>query len=181
MLFTPVTNFERHLFQETLILGNIIVNGIPFCITACAKFFFFFIYDYLTLKSQFLFLRIKFIQYSSFQGRQLNGIHFAMEFLELSQKHQMGSYNLPKLDVTGKHVIIIGGGDTGVDCIGTAVRQVITFIILYHRSCHKWLIMLHWIPFMPVLLELAAQVLHVRYHHLSLLEGFACFSDIPKA
>ena len=47
-----------------------------------------------------------------------------MEFLELSQKHQMGSYNLPKLDANGKHVIVIGGGDTGVDCIGTAVRQV---------------------------------------------------------
>ena len=48
-----------------------------------------------------------------------------MEFLELSQKHQMGSYDLPKLDTKGKHVIIIGGGDTGVDCIGTSVRQVI--------------------------------------------------------
>ena len=58
-------------------------------------------------------------------GRNLNGVHFAMEFLEISQKHQMGSsYNLPKLDARGKHVIIIGGGDTGVDCIGTAVRQV---------------------------------------------------------
>ena len=63
----------------------------------------------------------------SSEGRQLNGIHFAMEFLEYSQKHQMGSYDLPKLDATGKHVVIIGGGDTGVDCIGTAVRQVHSF------------------------------------------------------
>ena len=57
-------------------------------------------------------------------GRHLNGIHFAMEFLEFSQKHRMGSYDLPRLDAKGKHVIIIGGGDTGVDCIGTAIRQV---------------------------------------------------------
>ena len=61
-------------------------------------------------------------------GRQLNGIHFAMEFLELSQKYQMGSYHLPKFDAKGKHVVIIGGGDTGVDCIGTAVRQVCFFV-----------------------------------------------------
>ena len=38
----------------------------------------------------------------------------------------MGSenYKLPSLDAKGKHVIVIGGGDTGVDCIGTSVRQV---------------------------------------------------------
>eukprot|EP00795_Rhopilema_esculentum_P017642 gene17641-9286_t len=71
-------------------------------------------------------------------GRNLKGIHFAMEFLELSQKHRLGQYNLPKLDAKGKDVIIIGGGDTGVDCIGTAIRQeaasVITFEILSEPS-----------------------------------------------
>ena len=37
-----------------------------------------------------------------------------------------GNYNLPSLDATGLDVIIIGGGDTGVDCIGTSLRQVIS-------------------------------------------------------
>ena len=36
----------------------------------------------------------------------------------------VGNYNLPSLDATGLDVIIIGGGDTGVDCIGTSLRQV---------------------------------------------------------
>ena len=47
-----------------------------------------------------------------------------MEFLELAQKSQMQNYSLPHLDATDKHVIVIGGGDTGVDCIGTSVRMV---------------------------------------------------------
>lgn len=47
-----------------------------------------------------------------------------MQFLETCQKRLMGNYNLPSLDATGLDVIIIGGGDTGVDCIGTSLRQV---------------------------------------------------------
>ena len=47
-----------------------------------------------------------------------------MEFLETSQKHSLGKYSLPRLDVKDKDVIVIGGGDTGVDCIGTSVRMV---------------------------------------------------------
>lgn len=57
-------------------------------------------------------------------GRDLEGIHFAMQFLETCQKRLMGNYNLPSLDATGLDVVIIGGGDTGVDCIGTSLRQV---------------------------------------------------------
>lgn len=57
-------------------------------------------------------------------GRQLSGIHFAMEFLETSQKHNLGKYNLPKLDAKGKSVLIIGGGDTGTDCMATSLRMV---------------------------------------------------------
>ncbi|EDO38711.1 predicted protein [Nematostella vectensis] len=67
-------------------------------------------------------------------GRSLEGVHFAMNFLETSQKRQMGDYSLPSLDATGKHVIVIGGGDTGVDCIATSVRQdaksIVTFELL---------------------------------------------------
>lgn len=45
-------------------------------------------------------------------NRQLNGIHFAMEFLESGQKKQLGSFN-DNISAAGKDVIIIGGGDTG--------------------------------------------------------------------
>ncbi|XP_078001454.1 uncharacterized protein LOC144453955 [Glandiceps talaboti] len=55
-------------------------------------------------------------------GRNLNGIHYAMEFLETWQKQQQGNKNV-YLDVKDKDVIIIGGGDTGCDCIGTSLRM----------------------------------------------------------
>lgn len=54
--------------------------------------------------------------------RDLNGIHFAMEFLESGQKKQLGGTK-PNISAEGKHVLVIGGGDTGCDCIGTSLRQ----------------------------------------------------------
>lgn len=59
-------------------------------------------------------------------GRDLKGIHFAVSFLEHWQKHQMGNKDplKPHLMAKGKDVIIIGGGDTGCDCIATSLRQV---------------------------------------------------------
>jgi glutamate synthase (NADPH/NADH) small chain len=58
-------------------------------------------------------------------GRELNGIHFAMEFLPQSNKRCHGDVLDSALDIlaTGKRVIIIGGGDTGADCLGTTHRQ----------------------------------------------------------
>jgi glutamate synthase (NADPH/NADH) small chain len=58
-------------------------------------------------------------------GRELNGIHFAMEYLTLSNKRCEGDAipNDQFISAEGKHVIIIGGGDTGADCLGTAHRQ----------------------------------------------------------
>ena len=58
------------------------------------------------------------------EGRQLKGIHFAMEFLQantksLLDKHQNGNY----ISASGKDVMVIGGGDTGTDCVGTSMRQ----------------------------------------------------------
>ena len=58
-------------------------------------------------------------------GRELKGIHFAMDFLP-QQNRRVG--NEPQGDVApilagGKHVVVIGGGDTGSDCIGTSIRQ----------------------------------------------------------
>jgi NAD(P)H-dependent glutamate synthase small subunit len=58
-------------------------------------------------------------------GRDLNGVHFAMEYLSkntkslLDSNHKDGNY----ISAKDKHVIVIGGGDTGTDCIGTAMRH----------------------------------------------------------
>jgi glutamate synthase (NADPH/NADH) small chain len=56
-------------------------------------------------------------------GRQLSGVHFAMEFLPLQNKRVAGDGHVPDLWATDKHVIIIGGGDTGSDCVGTSNRH----------------------------------------------------------
>jgi len=56
-------------------------------------------------------------------GRELAGIHFAMEFLPLQNKRVAGDEGVPDLWATGKHVVIIGGGDTGSDCVGTSNRH----------------------------------------------------------
>ncbi|MFN3323528.1 MAG: glutamate synthase subunit beta [Bryobacteraceae bacterium] len=56
-------------------------------------------------------------------GRELNGIHFAMEFLPQQNKRGAGDDVPNQILATGKHVIIIGGGDTGADCLGTSHRQ----------------------------------------------------------
>jgi len=58
-------------------------------------------------------------------GRDLDGVHFAMEFLPQQNKRVAGDSIAPDaaITATGKHVIVIGGGDTGSDCIGTSIRQ----------------------------------------------------------
>ena len=56
-------------------------------------------------------------------GRPLQGIHQAMEYLPLANRVQQGDLQQSPIDVHGKHVVIIGGGDTGADCLGTAHRQ----------------------------------------------------------
>ena len=56
-------------------------------------------------------------------GRNLDGIHFAMEFLPLQNKRVAGDSTVPDLWGTNKHVVIIGGGDTGSDCVGTSNRH----------------------------------------------------------
>ena len=55
-------------------------------------------------------------------GREFSGIHFAMEYLTL-QNRQCEGDKVPVISAKDKHVIIIGGGDTGADCLGTAHRQ----------------------------------------------------------
>ena len=56
-------------------------------------------------------------------GRELGGIHQAMEFLPGANRVQEGDLEQAPIDVAGKHVVIIGGGDTGADCLGTSHRQ----------------------------------------------------------
>lgn len=56
-------------------------------------------------------------------GRELRGIYQAMEFLPLANRVVAGDMEQSPLDVAGQHVVIIGGGDTGADCLGTAHRQ----------------------------------------------------------
>jgi glutamate synthase (NADPH/NADH) small chain len=56
-------------------------------------------------------------------GRTLGGIHFAMEFLPQQNKRVAGDEVPGQLTAHGKHVVVLGGGDTGSDCIGTSIRQ----------------------------------------------------------
>ena len=56
-------------------------------------------------------------------GRELDGIHFAMDFLPLQNRRVASDADVLPLTAQGKHVIVIGGGDTGSDCVGTSNRQ----------------------------------------------------------
>ena len=68
------------------------------------------------------------------EGRELGGIHQAMEFLPWANKVQEGDLDEPPVTAAGKDVIIIGGGDTGADCLGTSHRHGA-------RSVHQFEIM----------------------------------------
>jgi glutamate synthase (NADPH/NADH) small chain len=56
-------------------------------------------------------------------GRDLKGVYQAMEFLPWGNRQALGEVETPEINVSGKHVVILGGGDTGADCLGTSVRQ----------------------------------------------------------
>lgn len=56
-------------------------------------------------------------------GRELQGVHFAMEFLPQQNRIVAGDVVPDQIKATGKHVVVIGGGDTGSDCVGTSNRQ----------------------------------------------------------
>ncbi|WP_455353273.1 glutamate synthase subunit beta [Streptomyces sp. SYSU K217416] len=56
-------------------------------------------------------------------GRRLDGIHQAMDYLTLANRVGEGDHASPQVTAEGKHVVIVGGGDTGSDCLGTALRQ----------------------------------------------------------
>jgi glutamate synthase (NADPH/NADH) small chain len=56
-------------------------------------------------------------------GRELAGVHYAMEFLPLQNRRVAGDKGIRDLWATDKHVVVIGGGDTGSDCVGTSNRH----------------------------------------------------------
>ncbi|MGG5144776.1 glutamate synthase subunit beta [Alcaligenes ammonioxydans] len=56
-------------------------------------------------------------------GSQLQGVHPAMDFLRIQNQQVAGSRGAPAISAQGKHVVVIGGGDTGSDCVGTSTRQ----------------------------------------------------------
>jgi glutamate synthase (NADPH) small chain len=56
-------------------------------------------------------------------GRELDGVHFAMEFLPNQNKVNAGDKVVGQIRADGKHVVVIGGGDTGSDCVGTSNRH----------------------------------------------------------
>jgi glutamate synthase (NADPH/NADH) small chain len=59
------------------------------------------------------------------EGRELSGIHFAMDFLSLQNRVNAGKFSTEEnpIHAKGKKVLVIGGGDTGSDCVGTSIRQ----------------------------------------------------------
>lgn len=71
----------------------------------------------------------------SLEGRKANGIHFAMEYLTASTKKLLGNKMEDNefIDAKGKDVIVIGGGDTGADCIATALRQNCNSVVQFGK------------------------------------------------
>jgi glutamate synthase (NADPH/NADH) small chain len=57
------------------------------------------------------------------KGRENKGVYQAMEFLPWGNAQAIGEVTNPPINVAGKHVVILGGGDTGADCLGTSIRQ----------------------------------------------------------
>ncbi|MDZ7578978.1 MAG: glutamate synthase subunit beta [Candidatus Nanopelagicales bacterium] len=91
-------------------------------------------------------------------GRELDGVHQAMEYLELANRVCEGDIELSPIDVHGKHVVVIGGGDTGADCVGTAHRQgasAVTQLEILPLSPHERLVNQPW-PTYPMVYRVSS-------------------------
>ena len=64
-------------------------------------------------------------------GRELKGVYFAMEYLPQQNQRIAGDDDPNQIDAVGKRVVVLGGGDTGADCLGTALRQGATEVLQY--------------------------------------------------
>jgi glutamate synthase (NADPH/NADH) small chain len=99
-------------------------------------------------------------------GRELSGVHFAMEYLEASNR-SVARGEPTTLSAAGKRVLVIGGGDTGSDCIGTAVRQGAASVVnleLFPEPPHERSLETPW-PSWP--LELRTSSSHEEAAHLA--------------
>ncbi len=90
-------------------------------------------------------------------GRNLSGIHLAMDFLPQQNKRNQGDTIMDEISITayGKHVVVIGGGDTGSDCIGTSIRQgaaSVTNIEIFPRPPEDRTETMPW-PYYPMILR----------------------------
>ncbi|MEY3561418.1 MAG: hypothetical protein RL068_570, partial [Actinomycetota bacterium] len=91
-------------------------------------------------------------------GRELNGVHYAMEYLNQANRAVAGDNLATQIHAEGKHVIILGGGDTGADCLGTATRQgalSVTTLAIGKEPPHERTADQPW-PTMPNLFEVAS-------------------------
>jgi glutamate synthase (NADPH/NADH) small chain len=62
-------------------------------------------------------------------GRELGGIYYAMTYLKEGNRHQSGKVAAPQISAFGRNVVVLGGGDTGADCVATAHRQGATQVV----------------------------------------------------
>lgn len=90
-------------------------------------------------------------------GRELDGIHFAMDFLEQQNRRGAGETIPPEKEIlaTGKRVVILGGGDTGSDCLGTSLRQGAAQVMQFEllpRPPEQRTAEMHW-PHWPMILR----------------------------
>ena len=91
-------------------------------------------------------------------GRELAGVHFAMDYLTQANRVVAGEHVENQIDAAGKNVIILGGGDTGADCLGTATRQgalSVTTLAIGKRPPEDRTPEMPW-PTMPNLFEVAS-------------------------
>lgn len=91
-------------------------------------------------------------------GRALDGVHYAMEYLTPANRYVAGELSEATIDVRGKNVIILGGGDTGADCIGTAHRQgaaSVTTLAIGKKPSDSRLDSQPW-PMVPTVFEIAS-------------------------
>jgi glutamate synthase (NADPH/NADH) small chain len=91
-------------------------------------------------------------------GRDLGGVHYAMDYLVRSNRTVAGNDVPDPIDAKGKHVVILGGGDTGADCIGTAHRQgaaSVTTLAIGKQPPNERPVHQPW-PLHPALFEVAS-------------------------
>ena len=107
-------------------------------------------------------------------GRELDGIHFAMEYLPQQNRRVAGDRQMSERPITakGKRVIILGGGDTGSDCHGTALRQGARSVDsweLLPKPPHERNVSMPW-PYWPIILRTSFLLVFVSILELKMTQ-----------